>query len=93
MNRRHAARLLGSLSVLAVAGPAQLLGQGERKGQGEAARHPRIAAAIAAIQDAIDYLQHAPHDFGGHRVAAIQASRAAIEQLRLALAFRAAHDR
>jgi hypothetical protein len=32
-------------------------------------------------------MQHASHDFGGHRVAAIAACDRAIEQLRLALQY------
>ena len=59
----------------------------------EAAGHPRIATAIRQMEDAIRYMESAPHDFGGHKAAAIQATRAAIEQLRLALAYRARMDR
>jgi len=58
----------------------------------ERAMHPRLSAAITALQDARAYLQAAPHDFGGHRVAAIGAIDAAITQLNLALAYRAAAD-
>ena len=35
----------------------------------------------------------APHDFGGHKAAAIQASRRAVEQLKLALAYQGKEDR
>jgi hypothetical protein len=59
--------------------------------QNERAMHPRIAAAIAALQDAKAYMAAAPHDFGGHKEAAIRASDAAIRQLNLALAYRATH--
>jgi hypothetical protein len=59
---------------------------------GEKAMHPRIAHAIQALEGAIDYMQKAPHDFGGHRAAAVEASQHAIEQLRLALAYRAGAD-
>jgi hypothetical protein len=59
----------------------------------EAALHPRIAKAIEGLEDAIRYLEAAPHDFGGHKVKAIADCRAAIAQLRLALAFRAKEDR
>ena len=59
----------------------------------EAAEHPRIAAAIRELEDVIRYLEAAPHDFGGHKVAAIRDSRAAIIQLRAALAYRARIDR
>ena len=58
----------------------------------EAKEHPRIAKAIHEMEDAVAYMEAAPHDFGGHKAAAIQATRAAIEQLRLALQFRAAQD-
>jgi hypothetical protein len=58
--------------------------------QGAAARarrepHPEIRRAIAALESAKTAMQHASHDFGGHRVAALAACDRAIEQLRLAL--------
>jgi len=59
----------------------------------EAANHPRIAAAIREIEGAIQYMEAAPHDFGGHKAAAIRDSRAAVQQLKLALAYRAKQDR
>jgi hypothetical protein len=59
----------------------------------EAGMHPRIAKAIDGLEDAIRYMEAAPHDFGGHKVKAIADSRAAIAQLRLALAYRAKEDR
>jgi hypothetical protein len=64
---------------------------GETKRE-EAIEHPRIAKAIHEIEDAIAYMEAAPHDFGGHKAAAIEASRHAVEQLKLALAFRAKED-
>jgi len=60
---------------------------------GEMEHHPRIAKAIHELEDAIAYLEAAPHDFGGHKAAAIRDSRAAIEQLRKAMAYRAREDR
>ena len=59
----------------------------------EAAEHPRIATAIRELEDAIRYMEAAPHDFGGHKAAAIRDSRAAVAQLRAALAYRARIDR
>jgi len=59
----------------------------------EAVEHPRIATAIRELEEAIRYLEAAPHDFGGHKAAAIRDSRAAIVQLRAALAYRAHQDR
>jgi hypothetical protein len=59
----------------------------------EAAEHPRIVAAIHELEDAVAYMEKAPHDFGGHKAEAIRASREAIQQLRKALAYRAKADR
>ena len=59
----------------------------------EAAEHPRIVAAIHELEGAIEYMEKAPHDFGGHKAKAIRASREAVQQLRKALAYRAKADR
>ncbi len=61
--------------------------------QNERVRHPRIARAIHALQDAMDYMRAAPHDFGGHKADAMHASEEAIRQLNLALEYRGEHDR
>jgi hypothetical protein len=58
----------------------------------EAAEHPRIAAAIRELEEAIKYLEAAPHNFGGHKAAAIAASKTAVRDLTQALKFRAAQD-
>ena len=55
----------------------------------EAVEHPRIAKAIAELEDAIAYMEAAPHNFGGHKAAAIASCKKAIVQLRRALAYRA----
>jgi hypothetical protein len=75
------------LGILIGAGGMMLHGQNER------AMHPRISAAIVALQDAISYMEKAPHDFGGHRVDAIRSSRAALRDLNEALRYRAREDR
>ncbi|HEV7516654.1 MAG TPA: hypothetical protein VGR07_10175 [Thermoanaerobaculia bacterium] len=63
------------------------------KGLGhEKKEHPRIAKAIKDLEGAIDYLQKAPHDFGGHRAEAVEASQKAIQQLKLALQFDKNHE-
>ena len=59
----------------------------------EAANHPRIAKAISELEEAIRYMEAAPHNFGGHKAKAIADCRAAVTQLRLALAYRAKQDR
>ena len=58
----------------------------------EEAEHPRIAKAITQMEDAIEYMNSAPHDFGGHKAAAIADTKAAIRSLKLAMAYRAHKD-
>ena len=48
-------------------------------------RHPGIRRAINALRAARNDLEHADHDFGGHRVEAMEAVDHAIEQLEVAL--------
>ena len=50
-------------------------------------RHPNIRRAINALRTARNDLEHADHDFGGHRVEAMQAIDRAVEQLEVALRF------
>jgi hypothetical protein len=49
--------------------------------------HPEIREALGAMRRAKEHMQHAAHDFGGHRVEAIAATDAAIRQLELCLKF------
>ena len=58
----------------------------------EAGQHPRIAKAIRELEDAVRYMEAAPHDFGGNKAAAIADSKAAIASLRRALEYRAERD-
>jgi hypothetical protein len=58
----------------------------------EAAMHPRIAKAIHQLEDAIKYMEAAPHDFGGAKAQALADSRAAVVSLRKALAYREVKD-
>lgn len=50
-------------------------------------RHPAIRKAIVALEAAKNDLEHAAHDFGGHRVEAIEAINHALEQLHKALQY------
>ena len=47
--------------------------------------HPEIWAAIHSLEHAKDHLEHAAHDFNGHRVDAIAAIDAALHQLHVCL--------
>jgi hypothetical protein len=49
--------------------------------------HPQIKEALAALRRAKEHMEHAAHDFGGHRVEAIEATNRAIQQLELCLKF------
>jgi hypothetical protein len=49
--------------------------------------HPEIREALGSLRRAKDHMEHAAHDFGGHRVDAIKATDAAIRQLELCLKF------
>lgn len=53
----------------------------------ELGEHSRIAHAISELDRAIEYLQKAPHDFGGHRTDAVRDCQAAKKQLEEALTF------
>jgi type II secretory pathway component PulJ len=48
-------------------------------------RHPAIRRALVTLREAKAELEHADHDFGGHRIQAMQAVDQAMEQLKLAL--------
>lgn len=50
-------------------------------------RHPQIRAAMRALENAKSHLEHAAHDFGGHRVEAIKAVDEAHHQLELCLQY------
>ncbi|HEU4408407.1 MAG TPA: hypothetical protein VFS43_24295 [Polyangiaceae bacterium] len=48
---------------------------------------PRMHSAVNHLQDALNDLQNAADDKGGHRVKAIAATREALEQTRKGIAF------
>ena len=50
-------------------------------------RHPKIRAAIVALEAARTEMKEAAHDFGGHRVAALASCDEAIKQLQEALKY------
>jgi len=74
-----------AIGTLAVAGVASMSFYAGSISAAE--RHPAINAAVDALVKARSDLQHAAHDFGGHRVKAIRATDAAIEQLKICLRY------
>jgi hypothetical protein len=50
-------------------------------------KHPEIRQAMRAIEVAKDHLNHAAHDFGGHRVDAIRALDEAHHQLEICMQY------
>ncbi len=83
MNRREASRVLGALPLLLATG-----GLGATKLLAQQQQFPRLQAAITAINDAMDFMEKAPDDFGGHKAAAMTACRGAVRQLNLAMNYR-----
>jgi hypothetical protein len=49
--------------------------------------HPEIRESIASLRRAKEHMEHAAHDFGGHRIEAIRATDEAIHQLEICLKF------
>ena len=79
--------ILGLMSVtpaMMTAAPPQ--GGKQEKHEGKE-RHPAIRAAIQALEKAKYDLNHADHDFGGHRAEALEAVDNAIKQLKQALEY------
>jgi hypothetical protein len=52
-----------------------------------AEHHPEIREALGALRRAKEHMEHAAHDFGGHRVEAIEATDRAIKQLEICLKY------
>jgi hypothetical protein len=50
-------------------------------------RHPQIEGALHALHEAREHLEHASHDFGGHRVDALHAIDEADRQLRICMQY------
>jgi len=49
--------------------------------------HPEIREAMESLRRAKDHLEHAAHDFGGHRVEAIKAIDESMHQLQECLKY------
>ena len=53
----------------------------------ELKEHPRLAHSLVELHVTKEHLKNAPHDFGGHKAAAIAAIDEAIKQLKEAIKF------
>jgi hypothetical protein len=51
------------------------------------ADHPEIHDALNSLRHAREHLEHAAHDFGGHRAEALRATDEAIRQLEICLKY------
>jgi len=75
--------LLGAPALLAVSASSALAFQQPKKKE----KHPHIRLAIHELREAKKELETAEHDFGGHRVEAIEAINVALKQLEKALQY------
>ena len=79
--------LLACVGILPVGGDVLVPAAQAQEKKEKRERHPHIHAAIRELREARKELKEADHDFGGHRVEAIEAIDKAIKQLELALKF------
>jgi len=50
-------------------------------------RHPEMHRALHALERAKEDLEHAAHDFGGHRAKALELTNQAIQEVKAGLAY------
>jgi len=55
--------------------------------KGENVKRPYLEKALDELRDIQQHLEKAPHDFGGHRVKAIEPVSEAVKQIELAVRF------
>jgi hypothetical protein len=77
------ALLVGGLTLM----PVETATAGFQQPKKAAEKHPHIRKAIKELKEAKKELKTAAHDFGGHRVAALAALDASIQQLEVCLKF------
>ena len=86
LNRRNALWTFGSFIAAFVAYPFTSRSVlADREGE---RRHPRIHAAIVALNDARKDLERAAHDFGGHKKKALERIDLAKDELEICRDFR-----
>jgi len=79
--------LLLALTLPAAAPAAPPVPNAKPAAAAAAEPHPEIHDAIAALRRAKFHMEHAAHDFGGHRVEALKATDEAIHQLEICLQY------
>jgi len=88
MNRRTAGIALGTFAVLALTGnlasPGSAAWRRGERGEGTT----RESRPRSRSRDAIAYMESSREDFGGHKAAALRASRKALKELQAALRYR-----
>ena len=85
MERREFVKAAGLGLVVSALAALETAADAQKKGGKVRERHPRIRAAIRALQGAKMELERAATDFGGHRKEALEAVDNALKQLQEAL--------
>lgn len=89
-------RITAAMLVVGLISPAVIMAQPPQENQKQEQReerregkegHPAIRNAIKALERAKYDLEHADHDFGGHRAEALESVNNAIRQLNQALQY------
>jgi hypothetical protein len=76
---------MGGAAFAQEASPSMPVGKPGMHHRMRGERHPEMHRAMMALQNAKRALQHAAHDYAGHRVNAIKHIDEALEEIRLGL--------
>ena len=67
--------------------------QQENRGRRGGEHHPQIRGAMHALKNAERHLEHAAHDFGGHRARALELIKQAEQELYAGLEYDRTHEK
>jgi hypothetical protein len=91
MKSKVSAALTALALACAMSMPAVAQDKDDKKPMGEKhermEHHPEIASAMNHLREAKQNLEHAAHDFGGHRVEALKHVNEALEECRKAMEY------
>ena len=91
MKSRMCAALTAMSLACAMSLPAIAQDKDNKRPMGEkqerTEQHPEIASAMNHLREAKQNLEHAAHDFGGHRAEALKHVNEALEECRKAMEF------